>query len=117
MDHRYFSILAHPTNRLIDERPPIQVDMIKVIQTARSRGCYLELNSNPKRLDLYDTYCQVAKSEGVLVAINSDAHSVDRFGHLRYGVSQARRGWLEKQDVINTRPLNEVKKLLKQTMG
>ena len=117
MDHRYFSILAHPTNRLINERPPIQVDMIKVIQTARSRGCYLELNSNPKRLDLYDTYCQVAKAEGVLVAINSDAHSVDRFGHLRYGVSQARRGWLEKQDVINTRPLKEVKKLLKQTMG
>lgn len=117
MDHIYFSILAHPTNRLIDERPPIQVDMIKVIQTAKSRGCYLELNSNPKRLDLYDTYCQVAKEEGVLVAINSDAHSVDRFGHLRYGVGQARRGWLEKQDVINTKTLDEVKQILKQTMG
>ncbi len=117
MDHRYFSILAHPSNRSIDERPPIQVDMIKVIQAARDRGCYIELNSNPKRLDLYDTYCQAAKAEGVLVAVNSDAHSVNSFDHLRYGVGQARRGWLEKQDVINTRSLAEVKKLLKKTMG
>ncbi len=117
LDHRYFSILAHPTNRLIDERDPVQVDMIKVIQAAKSRGCYIELNCNPKRLDLYDTYCQIAKEEGVLVAINSDAHSMDRFGHLRYGVGQARRGWLEKQDVVNTRSLAEVRKLLKQTMG
>ena len=117
LDHRYFSILAHPTNRLIDERDPVQVDMIKVIQAAKGRGCYIELNCNPKRLDLYDTYCQIAKEEGVLVAINSDAHSMDRFGHLRYGVGQARRGWLEKQDVVNTRSLAEVRKLLKQTMG
>ena len=117
MDHKYFSILAHPTNRLIDERPPIQVDMVKVIQSAKNRGCYIELNSNPKRLDLYDTYCQVAKAEGVLVAVDSDAHSVNSFDHLRYGVGQARRGWLEKEDIINTRPLNEVMKRLNQTMG
>ena len=116
MDHRYFSILAHPINRLIDERPPIEVDMIKVIQNAKNRGCYIELNSNPRRLDLYDTYCRIAKEEGVLVAIDSDAHSMDSFDHLRYGVGQARRGWLEKDDVINTRPLAELKKLLKQTM-
>ncbi len=117
MDHRYFSILAHPINRLIDERPPIEVEMIKVIQKARDRGCYLELNSNPRRLDLYDTYCQIAKAEGVLVSIDSDAHSVGSFDHLRYGIGQARRGWLEKDDVLNTRPLGELKKLLKATMG
>jgi len=117
MDHRYFSILAHPINRLIDERPPIEVDMQKVIQKAKDRGCYIELNSNPRRLDLYDTYCQIAKAEGVLVAIDSDAHSTDSFDHLRYGVGQARRGWLEKDDVINTRTLGELKKLLKQTMS
>ena len=117
MDHRYFSILAHPINRLIDERPPIEVEMIKVIQKAKDRGCYIELNSNPRRLDLYDTYCQIAKAEGVLVAIDSDAHSMDSFDHLRYGVGQARRGWLEKDDVVNTRPLEELKILLKQTMG
>ena len=117
MDHRYFSFLAHPINRLIDERAPIDVEMTRVIKKARERGCYLELNSNPRRLDLYDTYCQVAKEEGVLVAINSDAHSVDSFDHLRYGVGQARRGWLEKDDVVNTRPLGALRKLLKQTMG
>ena len=117
MDHRYFSILAHPINRLIDERPPIEVDMQKVIQKAKDRGCYIELNSNPRRLDLYDTYCQIAKAEGVLVAIDSDAHSTDSFDHLRYGVGQARRGWLEKDDVINTRTLGELRKLLKQTMS
>jgi len=117
MDHKYFTILAHPINRLINERGPIEVEMVRVIQKARDRGCYIELNSNPRRLDLYDTYCQIAREEGVLVAINSDAHSVDSFDHLRYGIGQARRGWLEKDDVVNTRPLAEVRKLLKQTMG
>ena len=117
MDHKYFTILAHPINRLIDERPPVEVEMIKVIQKAKDRGCYIELNSNPRRLDLYDTYCRIAKDEGVLVAIDSDAHSVDSFNHLRYGVGQARRGWLEKDDVVNTRPLGELRKLLRRTMG
>jgi DNA polymerase (family 10) len=117
MDHRYFSILAHPINRLIDERAPIDVEMTRVIQKAKDRGCYLELNSNPRRLDLDDTYCQVAREEGVLVAVNSDAHSVDSIDHLSYGVGQARRGWLEKEDVLNTRTLGELRKLLKQTMS
>ncbi len=117
MDHRYFSILAHPINRLIDERAPIDVEMTRIIQKAKDRGCYLELNSNPRRLDLYDTYCQVAREEGVLVAVNSDAHSVDSFDHLSYGVGQARRGWLEKENVLNTRPLGELRRLLKRTMG
>ncbi len=117
MDHPYFSILAHPTGRLIDEREPYKVDLMQIIHKARRRGCFLELNANPRRLDLDDTYCRVAKEEGVLVAINADAHSLDSFDHLRYGVGQARRGWLEKDDVLNTRPLEELKKLLKQTMG
>ena len=88
-----------------------------MIQKAKDRGCYIELNSNPRRLDLYDTYCQIAKDKGVLVSIDSDAHSVNSFSHLRYGVGQARRGWLEKDDVINTRPLGELRKLLRRTMG
>jgi DNA polymerase (family 10) len=117
LDHRYFSILAHPINRLIDERPPIEVEMTQIIQKARDRGCYIELNSNPRRLDLYDTYCQIAKTEGVLVAINSDAHSVVSFAHLQFGVGQARRGWLGKDDVVNTRKLPELRELLKKTMG
>ena len=117
MDHRYFSMLGHPTGRLLNEREPYQVDMARIIHKARDRGCFLELNSNPRRLDLYDIYCQVAKEQGVLVSINSDAHSVNDFNYLALGVAQARRGWLEKDNVLNTRSLAQLRKLLKGTMG
>ncbi|UCE52359.1 MAG: DNA polymerase/3'-5' exonuclease PolX [Desulfobacterales bacterium] len=116
MDHPHFTFLAHPTGRLINEREPYDVDMGQIIRKAQQRGCFLELNANPRRLDLYDTYCQMAKEEGVLVAINSDAHIVNALDHIHFGVGQARRGWLEKNDVLNTRPLQELQKLLKQTM-
>jgi DNA polymerase (family 10) len=106
------SILAHPTGRLIDERPPYDVDMTRIIRMAKTRGVALEVNAHPERLDLLDTYCQMAKEEGVLVAINSDAHSTLQFDSLRFGVGQARRGWLEKSDVLNTRPLRELRELL-----
>jgi DNA polymerase (family 10) len=117
MDQPYFSILAHPSGRLINEREPYRVDMEKIIRKAAERGCFLELNANPKRLDLMDIYCQMAKDESVLVAVNSDAHSIHDFDHLRIGVGQARRGWLEKDDVLNTRSPGELRKLLMQTMG
>jgi DNA polymerase (family 10) len=117
MDQRFFSILGHPSGRLINEREPYAVDMAAVIQKANERGCFLELNANPQRLDLTDTYCQMAKEAGVLIAINTDAHSVAEFGQLVYGVGQARRGWLEKKDVLNARPLKELTGLLKRTMG
>ena len=117
MDHSHFTFLAHPSGRLINEREPYKVDMIQVIRKARERGCFLELNANIRRLDLYDTYCKIAREEGVLVAINSDAHNIAALDHLQFGVGQARRGWLEKNDVLNTRPLNELRKLLKQTMS
>ena len=102
---------------MINERDPYDVDMAAVVQKAKERGCFLELNANPQRLDLTETYCQMAKEAGVLVAINTDAHSVAEFGQLRYGIGQARRGWLEKKDVLNTRPLNDLLKLVKRTMG
>jgi DNA polymerase (family 10) len=117
MDHRFFSILGHPSGRLINEREPYAIDMAAVIQKAGERGCFLELNASPQRLDLTDIYCQMAKEAGVLVAINTDAHSVEDFGQLIYGVGQARRGWLEKKDVLNARPLKELTRLLKRTMG
>ena len=117
MDHHFFSILGHPSGRLINARDPYEVDMAAVVQKAKERGCFLELNANPQRLDLTETYCQMAKEAGVLVAINTDAHSVDEFGQLRFGIGQARRGWLEKKDVLNARPLNDLLKLLQRTMG
>jgi DNA polymerase (family 10) len=116
MDHPHFTLLAHPSGRLIDRREPYDVDMLRIIRKAKERGCYLELNAHPERLDLLDTHCQAARDEGVLVSLNSDAHSALDFDHLRFGVGQARRGWLEKKDVLNTRSLDELRPLLKRTM-
>jgi DNA polymerase (family 10) len=117
MDHPHFTILAHPTGRLLDTREPYDVDMLKIIRRARERGCFLELNAHPERLDLLDIYCQMARDEEVLVAISSDAHSAQDFDNLVYGVGQARRGWLEKKDVLNTRPLKLLRPLLKRTIS
>ena len=116
MDNRYFSILAHPTGRLLEERRPYNVDVEVLINMARERQCFIELNSQPLRLDLSGVYCEMARSEGVLVCINSDSHTERGFDNLQFGVSQARRGWLEKGDVLNTRTLPALRKLLKQTM-
>jgi DNA polymerase (family 10) len=116
MDHPYFTILAHPSGRLIDEREPYDVDMHRLIRHARERGCYLEVNAHPIRLDLTDMNCQMAKEEGVMVGINSDAHSILDFENLRYGVGQARRGWLERSNVLNARSLHALRPLLKRTI-
>lgn len=116
MQHPHLTLLAHPTGRLLEQRAPYDVDMLRIIREAKKRGCFLELNAHPERLDLLDTYCQMAKDEGVLVSIDSDAHSSFDFANLRYGVGQARRGWLEKRDVLNTRPLPELLPLIRRTM-
>jgi DNA polymerase (family X) len=116
IDQRHFSILAHPTGRLIGEREPCDVDLLRVLRHARQRGCFVELNAQPARLDLDDTACQMAQAEGVLVSLNSDAHSVLDFDDLQHGIGQARRGWLEKADVLNTRPLDVLRPLLARTM-
>lgn len=116
MDHPHFTILAHPGGRLIDKREPYDVDMLRIIRQAKERGCFLELNAHPERLDLLDSQCRMAKEEGVLVSINSDAHSTFDFSNLKVGVGQARRGWLEKDDVLNTRPLAALRRLLKAAL-
>ena len=85
MDRPCFSILAHPTGRLLEAREPYDVDMLKIVRQARERGCFLELNAHPERLDLLDIHCQMAKDEGVLVAISSDAHRLQDFDNLKYG--------------------------------
>jgi DNA polymerase (family 10) len=112
MDNRHMSILAHPTGRLIGQREAYEVDMEAVIAAARERGCHLEVNADPDRLDLTDIHAHAAKAAGVKLAISTDAHSTNGFGNIRFGVDQARRGWLEAADVINTRPLSQLRKLL-----
>jgi len=115
MANPLLSILAHPTGRLIGEREASDIDMLAVVRAAKRRGVALELNAQPERLDLTDAHCRMAKDEGVLVAIDSDAHATDDFGLLRFGVGQARRGWLEKKDVLNARPLAELRRRLGRT--
>jgi DNA polymerase (family 10) len=112
MDHPHFTLLAHPGCREIDKRPLLDIDWLRLVRHARQRGCFLELNAQPKRLDLTDVHARLAKEEGVLVAIDSDAHAGHDFGNLDYGIGQARRGWLSAEDVLNTRPLLELRKLL-----
>ncbi len=114
MDNPYVSIIGHPTGRLIGEREPYALDMERVIGAARERGCYLEVNAEPDRLDLNDIHAHAAKDAGVKVAISTDAHSIAALGCMRFGVDQARRGWLERGDVLNTHSLGQLRKLLKR---
>jgi DNA polymerase (family 10) len=111
MDNRYFTILGHPTGRVINERPPCAVDIETVLQAAADRNRFIEINARPKRLDLTDEGCLLARRLGVKLSIASDAHSADSLGRIRYGVNQARRGWLEAGDIINTRGLAELRQL------
>lgn len=115
MDNPYFNILAHPTGRLIGERAPYEVDMERVMEAAQERGCFLEVNAQPDRLDMNDVYCKMAKEMGLKVTISTDAHSVNELDYLRFGVGQARRGWLEAEDVLNTRSWKELEELLKRS--
>lgn len=116
MDSPHFSVLAHPTGRLIEERAACAIDLPRVIHHARERGCFLELNAHPSRLDLDDVACRLARDEGVGVCINSDAHAAIQFDNLRYGIDQARRGWLGRGDVLNTRTLAALRPMLARTM-
>jgi DNA polymerase (family 10) len=110
----YFNILAHPTGRLINEREAYPVDMKQVVKAAADHGCFLEVNAHPDRLDLNDIHSKMAKEMGLKVAISTDTHRLDDLDNMRFGVGQARRGWLEADDVINTRRLSELRKLLKR---
>jgi DNA polymerase (family 10) len=114
MQNRHFSILGHPTGRLIGEREAYNIDMERIISAAHDLGCYLEINAQPERLDLNDIHAHAAKSKGVKLAVSTDSHTVDSFQYIRFGIDQARRAWLTADDVINTRSLAQLRKLLKR---
>ena len=114
MQNPHVSIIGHPTGRLIGEREPYDIDMDRVTSAAREFGCCLEINAEPDRLDLNDVHAHAAKSKGVKIAISTDAHSVNAFQYMRFGIDQARRAWLTADDVINTRSLADLRKLLKR---
>jgi DNA polymerase (family 10) len=104
----YPNAFAHPTGRLLGQRPPYEIDLEQVIEAAREHHVRLELNASPYRLDLNDKWLRVAKSAGVGIVINTDSHNARSLEDMRYGVMMARRAWLEPEDVLNSKPLEEL---------
>ncbi|UCD14683.1 MAG: DNA polymerase/3'-5' exonuclease PolX [Thermoplasmatales archaeon] len=112
MENEHVNILAHPTCRLIGIREPVQLDMEMVIDASRDTGTFLEINAFPDRLDLNDILLRVAKERNANFVIGTDAHSIDHLRYIRFGIATARRGWLEKKDVLNTYSIKEIEKRL-----
>jgi DNA polymerase (family X) len=108
------SIIAHPTGRLIGERDPYDVDMHEVLKVAKETGTAIEINAYPLRLDLNDAYAKMAKEIGIRLAISTDTHITNQFDFMEYGVAIARRGWLEKRDVLNALDYHSLLKVLKK---
>lgn len=112
MDNPCFTIMAHPTGRLIGTREGYAIDMERIIEHARQTGCILEINAQPERLDLNDAHCKMARDAGVKLSIGTDAHTTGHLDFMRYGIDQARRGWVTADDVVNTRSLKDLRKLV-----
>lgn len=113
MKNPHVNILFHPTGRIIKKRPPYEIDIDEIIKTAKKYGVALEINSYKDRLDLKDSYIKKAVEIGAKMVIDSDAHSSDHFSFLNLGIAQARRGWAEKNDILNTLPVDKFLKNLK----
>jgi DNA polymerase (family X) len=103
------TILSHPTGRLVARRKPYDVDMIQIAEAAANEGVALELSADPDRLDLTDRQCRIAKTAGAKVSISAEARRAEDFGRLSLGISQARRGWLEPGDILNTLSLPKIR--------
>ncbi len=112
--HPRVSIIAHPTGVLWGSRDPYEIDLDELFHVAREENTSLEINAFPDRLDLNDLNCRRAKEAGVRLCINTDSHRPEHLAYMELGVAVARRGWLEKKDVLNTLPLNELLKTLKR---
>ena len=114
MDNPYFNILGHATGRLLLSREGYDLDIERIIEHAKTNGCLFEINSSPNRLDLSDEHAKLAKEAGIKIAINTDAHSIRELDFISAGINQARRGWLEPEDVLNTYPAKKMLQLLRR---
>ncbi|MBD3208079.1 MAG: DNA polymerase/3'-5' exonuclease PolX [Candidatus Nealsonbacteria bacterium] len=112
MKNPQVDIISHPTGRLLKKREEYKVDFAKILRAAKEFNVYLEINSYPQRLDLYAPYIKRCKQEGVKMVINTDAHQTSQMRYMELGVAQARRGWAEKDDIINTLPISKLTKAL-----
>jgi DNA polymerase (family 10) len=114
MEHPLVEAIGHPTGRMIERREPYALDIDRVIAAAAETGTFLEINANPNRRDLPDTYARAAADAGVTIVVNSDAHGVETLEKMRFGVATARRAWLTADKVANTRSLKELAKVRKR---
>ncbi len=113
MENQNIDIISHPTGRLIGRRDEYHLDFDKLLKAAKETGTILEINSSPYRMDLSRFYIKRAKAEGVKMVINTDSHQKDQLELMEYGISQARRGWAEKEDIINVQPMEKLLKYFK----
>ncbi|HTY46329.1 MAG TPA: DNA polymerase/3'-5' exonuclease PolX [Methanomassiliicoccales archaeon] len=114
LSNENLTILAHPTGRKLEQREPYAVDVEGIMQAAKDNGVCLELDSFPERLDLNDVHCRQAKDVGATVVIDSDSHSIAQLDFMTFGVATARRGWLEKDEVLNTKGRKQIEAFLKK---
>jgi DNA polymerase (family 10) len=114
MENPYVTCIGHVTNRKIGKRVPAAVDVERVIEKALETGTFLEINSQPDRLDLTDVHARAAREAGLKLVIDSDGHELAALDYLELGVGQARRAWLTKQDVVNTHTWKQIEKLRKK---
>jgi len=114
MEHPYVDCIGHVTSRKIGKRPPTEIDLERVVEQALATGTFLEINSQPDRLDLSDVYARAAREAGLRLVIDSDGHQVSALDYVELGVGQARRAWLEKADVLNTRTWKQLERLRKR---
>lgn len=112
-DNPHAHVFCHPTGRLINERNPYDIDLERIMRSAQERGCYPEVNAQPDRLDLNAHFCRMAKEMGLKVVISTDAHKISDLDYMRFGIDQARRGWLEAADILNTRSWQDIKASLR----
>jgi DNA polymerase (family 10) len=113
MANPHVDIISHPTGRLLKKRDEYELSLDKIFEAARATGTVLEINAYPERLDLNDLNIHICKSLGIKMVINTDAHQVDQLRLMRFGIAQARRGWAEKEDIINAWPVEKLLQMLK----
>ena len=112
MENEHVNFMAHPTGRLIGKRDPYEVDIEQIIDAAKETDTLLEINSFPDRLDLNDTHVKLAREHGIKFVLGTDSHSINHLDFMRFGIATARRGWLEKKDILNTYSVKDIEKII-----
>lgn len=114
LNNPFVDIVGHPTGRILGRRPPYQADFERLTQVASETGTCLEINASPDRLDLSAEHARKAQGQGIMLAINTDAHDKERLNEIALGVTNARRGWLEARSVLNTYPIEDLREILSE---